>query len=267
VCYNNTVSENSITANYDCGVRLDYSSYSRISGNNITDSNYGTFLYQSSNNAVYHNNFVNNVAQVYSETSVNLWDDGYPSGGNYWSNYTGADEKRGPNQDLIGNDGIIDTPYVIDANDQDRYPLKNPYGPPIITYSLTMTTTIGGTTNPNPGTYIFTANSAVQVMAIQEADYLFEHWELDGVNVGSSNPFTVTMDKNHVLKAVFSLVLHVDVNNDGTVNLLDLILIAKAFGTFPGDPNYNSSADINRDGRINILDLILVATHLGQHGL
>jgi hypothetical protein len=58
---------------------------------------------------------------------VNVWDDGYPSGGNYWSDYKGIDVKSGPNQDQPRSDGIGDTPYVIDANNQDRYPLMNPY--------------------------------------------------------------------------------------------------------------------------------------------
>ena len=56
----------------------------------------------------------------------NTWDNGYPSGGNYWSDYTGNDSFSGPNQDLPGSDGIGDTPYNITGytpNDQDRYPL------------------------------------------------------------------------------------------------------------------------------------------------
>jgi hypothetical protein len=71
-------------------------------------------------------------------------------------------------------------------------------------YTLTIITTVGGTTDPAPGTYSYTANSSVQVTAIPNADYVFDHWELDMVNVGSANPYTVLMDKNHTLKAVFS---------------------------------------------------------------
>jgi hypothetical protein len=50
---------------------------------------------------------------------ANAWDDGYPSGGNYWSDYTGTDANY---------DGIGDTPYTIDALNQDRYPLMGPFG-------------------------------------------------------------------------------------------------------------------------------------------
>jgi hypothetical protein len=76
--------------------------------------------------------------------------------------------------------------------------------PPPPTYSLAITTTVGGTTNPSPGTYSYTANSSVPVTAIPNADYAFDHWELDTINVGSTNPYTVLMDNNHTLKAVFT---------------------------------------------------------------
>ena len=47
-----------------------------------------------------------------------------------------------------------------------------------------------------------------------------------------------------------------DINGDGVVNILDLILVAQNFGT--------TKSDINRDGTTNILDLILVAQDLGE---
>ena len=74
----------------------------------------------------------------------------------------------------------------------------------IMTYTLIITTTDGGTTDPEPGTYTYAAGFIVQVTAISNANYIFDHWELDNVDVGSVNPCTVTMDKNHTLKAVFS---------------------------------------------------------------
>lgn len=60
-------------------------------------------------------------------TALEHWDDGYPSGGNFWSDYAGADLYSGPYQNETGSDGIGDTPYVIDALNSDRYPLMTPY--------------------------------------------------------------------------------------------------------------------------------------------
>ena len=52
-----------------------------------------------------------------------------------------------------------------------------------------------------------------------------------------------------------------DVNADGQVSVLDLILIAREFGE---TASANSRTDVNRDGVVSILDLILVAQHMGE---
>jgi hypothetical protein len=71
-------------------------------------------------------------------------------------------------------------------------------------YTLTIQATTGGTTSPAVGTYTYDEGASVQVTAIANTGYKFDHWELDGVNVGSVNPITITMDKDHTLLAVFS---------------------------------------------------------------
>ena len=52
-----------------------------------------------------------------------------------------------------------------------------------------------------------------------------------------------------------------DVNQDGQVNVLDLILVAQHLGA---DASVNRQADVNGDGTINVLDLIAVAQRLGE---
>jgi parallel beta-helix repeat protein len=145
--FSNSIIGNNITANYDAGISLSSSSSNSISGNNITNNGdgidlassstnsiignniigsnyyYGIGLLSSSSNTIYHNDFINNLGQVYSYISVNAWDDGYPSGGNFWSDYNGTDRYSGPFQNETGSDGIGDTPYVISANNTDGYPL------------------------------------------------------------------------------------------------------------------------------------------------
>jgi len=125
----NTISGNNIANNY-CGIVVGSSSnYNSISENNITANNrHGIELIYSSNNSIYHNNFINNTAHVYVTPGyINNWDDGYPSGGNYWSDYAGVDLFSGPYQNETGSDGIGDTSYVIGENNTDRYPLMGPF--------------------------------------------------------------------------------------------------------------------------------------------
>ncbi len=128
----NTICHNSMIHN---GIELVYSSGNTISGNNLTKG-YGTgarcmVLGWSNNNMIYHNNFLEwgEILDIW-ECATNVWDDGYPSGGNYWGDYAGVDEKSGPNQDQLGSDGIGDTPYTIASSNQDNYPLMTPRNPP-----------------------------------------------------------------------------------------------------------------------------------------
>jgi len=114
-----------------CGIWLQDSSNSSITRSRIINNRYGIKLIRSSDNRIYHNNFLNNVKQADTDAeSISAWDDGYPSGGNYWSNYTGVDLNSGLYQNVTGSDGIGDTPYPINADNKDNYPLMEPWSPP-----------------------------------------------------------------------------------------------------------------------------------------
>lgn len=59
-------------------------------------------------------------------------------------------------------------------------------------------------------------------------------------------------------------VLSKDLNNDGIVDIRDLSIVAKAFGSKQGDTNWNPDADLNKDGTINIIDLNMVADNMRE---
>lgn len=120
---NNTISKNTI-ANNTNGLRLSGSDYNTVIKNRITNNTKGIYLSDSHNNDFYHNNFVDNIVQIDCISSVNFyWDNGYE--GNYWSDY--VTRYINASYDEFG---IWDTPYVIDENNQDNYPLRGPYWNP-----------------------------------------------------------------------------------------------------------------------------------------
>jgi parallel beta-helix repeat protein len=123
-CSNSSLLANIVQDNY-IGIWLSYSSNNFLCGNTFIKNQYGIYNDYSSNNFIHNNNFINNNHQwgYFDRPDKNIWDDGYPSGGNYWSDYNGTDLYSGPDQNNAGSDGIGDAVYIVDKNNQDNYPL------------------------------------------------------------------------------------------------------------------------------------------------
>jgi rhodanese-related sulfurtransferase len=200
----NVIFNNEIAGNLHYGVLIKGGS-SSIFENNITSNNFGICVstsQTSNSNLIYHNN-LNNTCQAVTNKAAGLWDNGYPSGGNYWSDYYGKDLFSGGFQTVRGSDGIGDTAYTIDVNNTDRYPLIRRWlwG----SRNLTIMSTGGGTTSPAPGSFAYNTTAYVEVTAIAYEHYKFDHWELDGHNASETLLTGVRTDTNHTLKAVFTL--------------------------------------------------------------
>jgi YVTN family beta-propeller protein/parallel beta-helix repeat protein len=127
---NNTVTNNTASSNRDIGIFLQGSSTNNTLTSNTANSNnnYGIYLQSSSTNNTIYNNYFNNTNNAVDQ-GYNVWNTtitagtniigGSWLGGNYWSNYTGADTNR---------DGLGDTltPYNNSGNIQnggDYHPL------------------------------------------------------------------------------------------------------------------------------------------------
>ena len=137
------------------GIRLSDTHYSTIFNNNVkyadvnqiqivTTCSYNTFYgnyldgttgsraldlrvcFVGTGNLFYHNTFIGTVASRGVQTSI--WNLSYPSGGNYYSYYSGNDNYYGPDQNIPGSDGIGDTPYSISGGEEDLYPYMNQDG-------------------------------------------------------------------------------------------------------------------------------------------
>jgi len=127
-CSGNSVFENSITGMWFRGILLHESSNNLLYDNYIVNNignegqrnGYGILVTGSlqgvENNTIYRNTFLNNSYTIGLEKSYvnNHWDNGVQ--GNYWDDYNGTDTDE---------DGIGDTPHILDANNQDNFPVMD----------------------------------------------------------------------------------------------------------------------------------------------
>ncbi len=115
-CTENLIINNTIKDHWE-GIALQGYPNLPITGNIfqnnvLSDNTIGISMHLSALNQIYHNDFVNNGQQVEAEESENVFD--HLGQGNYWSDYNGTD---------TNNNGVGDTPYIIDAENRDNFPL------------------------------------------------------------------------------------------------------------------------------------------------
>ena len=76
-------------------------------------------------------------------------------------------------------------------------------------------------------------------------------------------PETDTAD-NTFTNGIVKVKMVGDLDGNGVINIKDIGIIGKAFGSRPGDPNWLPIADVYEDGKINIKDIGVVAKHFGE---
>ena len=215
------------------GILVDDSRYCTVRGNNVTRNTYGIvvgatpsrnnliieneimmneiglILFDARSNKIYHNNFIDNTLQnvrTYEKNTGSIFDNSYPSGGNYWSDYNGADFFSGPYQNQTGSDGIGDTPYYIDENNVDRYPLMNPWGKP---------------TPPTPPITNATISIHPKILNLEsKGDWITAYIELaDSYNVSDIDVSTITL--NGIIPANLEALIEIgDYDNDSIPDLM-----------------------------------------------
>jgi peptide/nickel transport system substrate-binding protein len=289
----NVIYKNIITSN-NVGLSLQ-SNGNTVYANIISENNAGIDVSSSSNNVIYHNNFANYIQNVIIGGSHNVWDNGYPAGGNFWSSYTGADIYHGQYQNEAGSDGIVDTQYPIAVNNVDRYPLTKPFNPHDIGIAnLFISKTVVGQGFPliievkllNYGVYdeTFTltvyANAtpvAVQTIALIKKSSGTIVFTLDTHSIAKGNyiisayAWPVQDEKdtadNTCTGGTVKVGIPGDVNPvDGYVGIDDIFNMARHFGHEPPgwDPILDPNYDINGDNYVGIDDIFIAASHFGE---
>ena len=125
----------------------------------------------------------------------------------------------------------------------------------------TATFTITGTTLSIQQTFTVEYTSTLADGTYSVSFKLPREWFLGTYNVYVS---TFYAHAQAYTSTTFEVVLIGDINGDDEVNILDAILLAKAYPSAPGDPNWNPNADLNESGNVDVLDAILLAKHFGD---
>ena len=319
--FGNVVYGNEISDNGFINLELWYSWSTTVSNNNLSRSREGIFQHRAVNDTIFgndivnntdfgiqveeprggtrifHNNFVNNRDSAnISPLSNSTWDDGYPLGGNYWSDYNGADLYRGPYQNETGSDGIGDVPYVIDADNRDSYPLIKRarvlslstskcicgqgyltnvsimmfnYGEYTETFNVTLyaNTTVIGTQTVND---LLNGASTVLAFTWNTTGFAYGNYTISGYAEPVLNETDIS---NNNCTCDFPVHIGVvgDVSGstqgvyDGICNMRDINYTIILFNTKPSSPKWNPNADVNGDAVVNMRDIQIEILHFNQH--
>jgi len=287
--YNNLVG-NTATNNW-YGIHLGNSSNNILAENDIRVNDYSIELFGSSDNLFYHNNFVNAIAHAVIYNSTCVWDDGYPSGGNYWSDYYGVDFYHGPNQNLTGCDGVGDTLYIIDANNTDHYPLMKPYpqSPDVAAVNTTLSKTIVGVGYPvlinvtveNQGYFTETFNitfyaqweppsiligtMTVSNLSIGETRTTTYKWNTTGFAKGiytiiaaaDTVPRETDIDDNSFTDGIIKVTWVGDFDGDFDVDYDDILYFVTAYIEYWSGQGKDSACDFDGDCDIDYDDILI----------
>ena len=131
----NIIANNTVTSNQRRGIEVS-GDENEIINNTVVGNEEGIYIREGAGNRIYHNH-LNNRKNAY-DGELNIWDNGYPAGGNYWSDYPNLDIYSGHEQNELGSDGIGDIPYIIDENSSDNFPIIGVYIPPISISNVTV---------------------------------------------------------------------------------------------------------------------------------
>lgn len=300
---NATIMNNTITnGRYGIFINARYvgAHFNDVVGNTVINCDCGIYFRRSSNNTVYHNNFVNNTVQANVDESQAInWDGGYPSGGNYWSDHACTDIYSGRHQNGTGSDGIGDGRYVIDEDNWDSYPLMHPWPPIDIDANRLnlkskdkwIAAYIELPWGYNMGDIeVFTILLNASVPVDKEAPVTIGDHDNDGildlrVNFNRSTVSQYILDQNITYGNVtltLSGVLHSvepfegsdtirvsalvgDVNCDGEVDLYDVVEASASYGARQGEPDWNPNINFAPDWHIiDLYDLVTCAYHYGE---
>jgi len=220
---NITISNMKITA-FHCGIYLHESTNTRMLENNITGNWDGIYLRSSSNNFIVGNNITANN----DDGILIAWSSNY-------NNIVG-------NNIANNNYGI----YVLDSSENSIY--HNNFSTNTKQVHSENSANLWSSDYPSGGNYWSDHNPPDEDKdKIGDIPYI--------INENNVDMFPLVYPYGFVSKP--------DVNEDGTVNIIDIAAVAAAFGSEPGDERWNPMTDMDMNEIVNIIDIASVARDFG----
>lgn len=269
----NMIINNTLNSNMQYGIRMLGADNNTIRDNVIQYNQVGIFYETStiSNNLIFNNFFRNSINA--KDNGVNFWNATKTLGtnivgrrylgGNFWNDYTGQD---------IDGDGIGDTktPYNSSGNiayGGDYLPLVySDTTPPVITIL-----------SPQNDSYY---KQSVPLNFTVNENTSWIGYSLDNqpnVTINGNTSLTLTDGSHNVIvdandssgnmgasNKTYFFYCKGDITKDKIIDIFDLVNVALAFGSQPGNPNWNVNADLNNDNVIDIFDIVVIATDYGK---
>ncbi|MFH1897985.1 MAG: lamin tail domain-containing protein [Candidatus Desantisbacteria bacterium] len=103
--------------------------------------------------------------------------------------------------------------------------------------------------------------ACVKFKAIGTSTNMPSYLRLGTVTLSDSKATSIP---NSLVDGSVSVSYGFDINNDSTVNILDMVLIGKLFGMSSGDTGYDPWCDIDLDGRIDIIDISAISRNFSD---
>jgi parallel beta-helix repeat protein len=231
---NNNISRNTIDNNAWEGIRLFNNINDPTLGCNNNFISENTFkgnykgcisIWDSTGNVISRNNFlINGIGLVTGQP--NMWDNGYPDGGNYWDSYVDVDMYQGPGQNLTGSDGIWDHQLNITQDGNiDHYPLVGPTVPIAQEFYPYGGFHVNTLSNSSILSYQFTPNTKTMSFNVTGQTGTQGFIDITFENQFIGGPYTVLVDGSSVTPTMTSNATHTTLHIEYTHSTHEIQII------------------------------------------